>query len=395
MRRLYLAVALLLVALSVFWYLRSGRGNKPENGPALSLNAALGGTAVEGFARADAPRRFSFPEDHGPHPGFRNEWWYFTGNLQAADGRRFGYQLTFFRSALTPNPVPRESAWGTNEVYMAHFAVTDVADKRFRFAERFSRAALGLAGAGGRPLEINLENWSARERKGEPLRMRLSAAEGDMAIELDLASLKRVILNGEGGLSRKSAARGNASYYYSIPRLATSGTIRLGRESFPVAGLSWLDREWSTSALDRDQEGWDWFALHLDDGRDIMFYQLRRRDGGSDPFSSGTLVAADGSYRHLRRDEVHLEVAGWWTSPTSGARYPSGWRMRIPSQGIELEIKPRLADQELTTGFRYWEGAVELRGFGSTPGGAGYLEMTGYQSPSGAKERGGSPAAAR
>ena len=383
MRRLYLAAGAVMIALlSLWYYYGAGRGKAREKGQTLSINEVLGGSAAEGFARADAPRRFRFPEDHGPHAGFRNEWWYFTGNLKAADGRRFGYQLTFFRAALAPVPVPRSSAWGSNEVFMAHFAVSDVEGKRFRYAERFSRAALGLAGAGGQPLSIRLEDWSALETAGRPWSMKLSAAETDMAIELDLSSLKPEILNGEGGLSRKGAAPGNASYYYSIPRLETSGVVRIGQESFRVAGLSWLDREWSTSALEPDQQGWDWFALQLDDGRDLMFYQVRRRDGSSDPFSSGTLVAADGSSRQLRREEVQLEVADWWTSSSSGARYPSVWRMRIASLGIDLEIAPRLADQELATGFRYWEGAVAVRGLAGTPGGSGYLEMTGYPAAS-------------
>ena len=375
MRRLYLVIALLLAVAALSWWLaaRGGRGVPREE--SFSLNEVLGGTAAEGFARAEKPRRFAFPEDHGPHKGFRNEWWYFTGNLKTAKGRIFGYQLTFFSAALTPAAVQRESAWGSNEVIMAHFAVTDVDGRRFRFAERFSRAALGLAGAGGRPLSVKLEDWSLLETSRRPWGVRLAAADADMAIDLELSGLKPEVLNGEGGLSRKSATPGNASYYYSIPRLATSGTIRVGGESFRVKGLSWLDREWSTSALDRDQQGWDWFALHLDDGRDIMYYQLRKKDGSVDPFSSGTLVAADGSGRHLRREEVKLEALGWWKSPRSGASYPSAWRMRIPAQGIDLEIAPRLADQELVTGFRYWEGAVAVRG---SVGGSGDLEMTGY-----------------
>lgn len=375
MRRLHLVMASLVIALSALGYLYFRKGSAPEAGKTYSLNEALGGSAAEGFKRAEAPRRFSFPADHGPHEGFRNEWWYFTGNLTAAGERRFGYQLTFFRSELTPHPAKRESDWGTNEVYMAHFALTDVEGKRFRFAERFSRAALGLAGAGGRPLAVRLEDWSALESAAKPWSVKLRAAEGDLTVDLDLSSVKPVVLNGEGGLSRKSAASGNASYYYSIPRLATSGTITLGGDRFKVSGVSWLDREWSTSALDKDQAGWDWFALHLADGRDLMYYQLHRFDGGSDPFSAGTLVRADGSYLHLTRDEVQLEPLGRWTSPKSGASYPSGWRMKVPSQGIHVEVVPLLADQELAAGFRYWEGAVEVRG---SARGDGYLEMTGY-----------------
>ncbi|HBA88494.1 MAG TPA: carotenoid 1,2-hydratase [Geobacter sp.] len=378
MRRLLIALAVVALVLLFIRAYRSGIKGPDEKGERLQINQVLGGTPAEGFLRANAPRRFIFPEDHGPHPGFRNEWWYFTGNLQGADGRRFGYQLTFFRAALTPHPAPRTSAWGSNEIFMAHLAVTDVAGKRFRYAERFSRVAPGLAWAGGRPLSIYLENWRAQETSEGPFGMRLSAADAEMALDLNLVPVKGVVLNGEGGLSRKSAAPGNASYYYSMPRLASSGSIRIGGESFRVTGLSWLDREWSTSALEKGQQGWDWFALQLEDGRDVMFYRLRRVDGSSDPFSAGTLVAADGTTRELKREEVELKVTGWWTSPTSGARYPSSWRMRIPAQRIDLEIVPRLADQELNTGFRYWEGAVAVRGLGGAPGGSGYLEMTGY-----------------
>ena len=261
---------------------------------------------------------------------------------------------------------------------MAHFALTDVEGKRFRFAERFSRSALGLAGAGGKPLSVWLEDWSARETSPRPWSVKLVAADAGMAIDLELKSLTPEILNGEAGLSRKSATPGNSSYYYSIPRMRTSGTIRSGKESFEVSGLSWLDREWSTSALESDQVGWDWFALQLDDGRDIMFYRLRKRDGSVDPSSSGTLIFGAGKSRYLARDEVQFDIERWWKSPASGTRYPSVWRMRIPAQGIDLRITPKLPDQELAAGFRYWEGAVAIEGADGKTGGSGYVEMTGY-----------------
>ncbi|QXE88589.1 carotenoid 1,2-hydratase [Geomonas nitrogeniifigens] len=383
MRRLLIIAAAVILAALLLWYLwsawRPAATARPET---FSVTQTLGGGAAPGYLRADKPRRFSFPADHGPHPGFRNEWWYFTGNLRASDGRRFGYQLTFFKTALTPGAEARLSAWGTNQVYMAHFAVTDVAAKRFRFAERFSRGALGLADAGGDPLAVRLENWAMLQNSARPWGVRLTAAEPDMDVDFNLVSVKPEILNGAGGLSRKGGTAGNASYYYSIPRMATSGTLRIGKERFAVSGLSWLDREWSTSALEQDQVGWDWFALQLDDGRDVMFYRLRKRDGSSDPFSGGTLVAPDGRSTVLKREDVQLEVVRWWESPASRVRYPSVWRLRVPAAGIALEIEPRLADQELLTGFRYWEGAVAVRGVEGSPGGSGYLEMTGYSSAS-------------
>ena len=369
-----LAVVVLLTALFLL-----PKRKAAEHGRVVSVTEALGGEPEGGFARAAAPRRFTFPADHGPHPGFRTEWWYFTGNLKTVKGQRFGYQLTFFRVALKPGPVARSSRWGANEVFMAHFAVTDVAGKRFYYAERFSRAALGLAGAGGNPLAVFLEDWSARETMTNPWSMQLAARDGDVAVDFRVRSIMPPVLNGEDGLSRKGRKPGNASYYYSIPRMETSGTIRIGAESFSVSGLTWLDREWSTSALEVDQVGWDWFALQLDDGRSLMFYQLRRSDGTADPFSSGTLVATGGNSRHLVREEVQLSINDWWTSPVSGSRYPSRWRLRVPIEGLDLEIVPRLADQELLASVRYWEGAVAVRGISAgSPGGSGYLEMTGY-----------------
>ena len=379
----WLAIMLLAVVALLGALLLLPKRKATEQGRVVSVGEALGGTPGEGFARAEAPRRFTFPADHGPHPGFRTEWWYFTGNLKTARGQSFGYQLTFFRVALKPGPVARSSRWGASEVFMAHFAVTDVAGKRFHYAERFSRAALGLAGAGGSPLAVRLEDWSALETSANPWGLQLAARDGDVALDLRVRAITPVVLNGERGLSRKGSAPGNASYYYSIPRMETSGTIRLGKERFSVSGLSWLDREWSTSALEADQAGWDWFALQLDDGRDLMFYRMRRNDGSADPFSSGTLVAADGSSRHLAGNEVQLAIDGWWTSPASGSRYPSRWRLQVPGEGLDLEIVPRLADQELLASVRYWEGAVAIRGMtAGSPGGSGYLEMTGY----GAKE---------
>ncbi len=388
MRRRWLPIAALAVAVLAMTLFLVQKRRYPPPGRVVSVAEALGGSPDEGFVRATAPRRFVFPQDHGPHPGFRTEWWYFTGNLATPGGRRFGYQLTFFRMALRPGPAARASRWGANEVYMAHFAVTDVGGDRFRYAERFSRAALGLAGAGGRPLAVRLEDWSACETSAEPWSMHLAAHDGEAAVDLDVRSLKPVVLNGEGGLSRKGRDPGNASYYYSVPRMETSGTVRIGEESFPVSGLSWLDREWSTSALEGSQTGWDWFSLHLDDGRDTMFYRLRRDDGTTDPFSSGTLVQADGTSRRLAREEVQLEAIGRWMSPASGIGYPSRWRLRVPRERLDLEIAPLLVDQELLTSVRYWEGAVTARGVtAGSPGGSGYVEMTGYAAKASKGER--------
>ena len=328
----------------------------------LSVAGALRGENTAGYARAIEPREFRFPEDHGPHPEFRTEWWYYTGNLSTREGRRFGFQLTFFRSALAPGMPERSSEWATRQAYLAHFTITDVEGERFHSFERWSRGALGLAGSQGDPFRVWLKDWSTEGN-------RLRASEKGVVLDLTLQPGKPPVLQGDRGLSQKSAEPGNASYYYSLTRMPASGTIRLADETFEVSGLAWMDREWSTSSLGSDQVGWDWFALQLDDGRDIMLYQLRRSDGTADATSNGTLVGQRGESRRLGLADFDLQVLGRWKS------YPSGWRLRIPSENIDLTIEPLLADQELDVLFRYWEGAVRIEG---TSTGRGYVELTGY-----------------
>ncbi|MFA5515014.1 MAG: lipocalin-like domain-containing protein [Desulfuromonadales bacterium] len=375
-----LLLLLAILAALVLW--RTWPAPAPPEAERLSVAETLGGAAAEGYARATEARPFVFPVDHGPHPDFRTEWWYFTGNLEDARGRHFGYQLTFFRVALAAQMPERASNWATRQVYMAHFALTDPAGSRFYDWERFSRAALGLAGAQAEPFRVWLEDWSVIG-KGEganifPLRLR--AAAGEVAIDLLLAQGKPIVLQGERGLSRKSGEAGNASYYYSLTRMPTTGVVRLGKEEYAVRGASWLDREWSTSALGAQETGWDWLALQLSDGRELMFYRLRRQDGRSSPFSAGTLVEPDGTFRVLSPGEVEIRELDHWQSPASGALYPALWRLRVPDAGIDLEIVPWLADQELDATVRYWEGAVRIRGesAGMVVSGNGYIEMTGY-----------------
>jgi predicted secreted hydrolase len=350
----------------------------------LAVSDALGAGDATGFARALAPRPFSFPDDHGPHPEFRTEWWYFTGNLESAAGRHVGFQLTFFRTALAPPPrvtsSARASAWGASQLYLAHFAVTDTATGRFYAASRLSRDALGLSGARARPFRVWLEDWSAESEAADSFPVRLRAADGAVAIDLVLDRGKPVVLQGDRGWSSKGPEPGNASFYYSFTRMPARGTVRVGAELLTVAGLAWMDREWSTSALGRDLAGWDWLALQLDDGRDLMVYQLRRRDGSADPLSGGTLIADDGRARPLGSQDVTLEVLEHWTSPASRVRYPSRWRLAIAGADLSLEIAPRLAGQELIVGTRYWEGAVQVRGSagGQPIAGRGYVELVGY-----------------
>ncbi len=340
-----------------------------------------------GFARAEGPKPLTFPADHGSHPAYQTEWWYYTGNLQTANGRHFGYQLTFFRRALVPPALRQErpSAWATDQVYLAHFALSDVAAGRYRAFERFSRGAAGLAGAQAPPyraaqgrVRLWLEDWSVTEVA--PNLYRLRAAEEDLEIELQLTDLKGPIPQGNQGYSQKGPERGNASYYYSLTRLASSGTVQIGETQYPVSGLSWMDHEFSTSALAADQVGWDWFSLQLDDGSELMVFQIRKEDGSVDPFSSGTFIAPDGRTIPLSRDDFQISVGATWRSPHSGATYPAHWTLNVPALDLVLEISPHLADQELNVSYTYWEGAVRASGqrAGQASSGNGYVELTGY-----------------
>jgi len=376
MRKLALGMALLVAALGVAFFALWPTGSRPRIEATVAVREALASDSA-GFARALAPRPLSFPPDHGPHPDFRTEWWYYTGNLRTAAGRHFGFQLTFFRIALAPGVVVRASGWATRQFYIAHFAVTDVAGGRFHAFSRTSREALGLAGASASPFRVWVDDWSA---EGDGSSARLRAADGEVALDLEVSTAKPVVAQGDRGLSRKGPEPGNASFYYSFTRMPALGTVRLGRETLEVSGEAWMDREWSTSALGPDLEGWDWFALQLADGRELMFYLLRRRDGAIDPFSAGTLVAADGTARTLEPGDVRVEALAHWTSPRSGVRYPARWRLSVPSASLRVEIEPRLADQELIVGTRYWEGAVAVAGSadGRAIAGQGYVELVGY-----------------
>jgi predicted secreted hydrolase len=381
MRRIVVASSLLAAAALVGWWRLSRAPERPADPLAarLDLGELLGGAATDGFARADEPREFHFPADHGPHDGFRTEWWYLTGHLATTDGRAFGYQLTFFRQALAPVVPDSISRWRTARLWMAHFALTDVAGRRFQAFERFGREALGLAGATPSPLRIFVDGWELAAADAGATSFRLAAAQGDVALSLELAPERAAVLQGDRGLSAKGPESGNASYYYSLTRLASTGTLRLGGRQFQVTGRSWLDREWSTSALGPDLVGWDWFALQLDDGTDVMVYRLRRRDGTSAPESAGTRVAIDGAKVRLAADDFLLAPLASWTSPRGGV-YPSRWRLDVPSLGLSLEIEPQLVDQELPLSVRYWEGAVAVRGVsaGRPVAGRGYVELTGY-----------------
>ncbi|MCC6202302.1 MAG: carotenoid 1,2-hydratase [Gammaproteobacteria bacterium] len=367
--------------LAVLLLAGCGADPGPSTGvePPFALTAVLGANADDpGFARALAPRRFSFPADHGAHPEFRTEWWYVTGNLRANDGSEFGYQLTLFRYALSPEVPASTSAWRTNRVWLGHVAITDLSARSHDAFERFSREALNLAGSTAEPIAIWLDDWRIERDANDAWHLR--AGEGGFTLELVATPRKPPVLQGEAGLSRKSAVPGNASYYYSLPRLDTQGTLTTPRGEFEVAGTSWLDREWSTSALGAEQTGWDWFALQLDDGSELMLYRIRRADGSIDPASAGTLVDPTGIARPLGASAVIVTPTEHWRSPNTGSRYPIAWRIELPSQGIDVTVTARLPDQEMALTLRYWEGAVMISGQhqGRPVRGMGYAELTGY-----------------
>jgi predicted secreted hydrolase len=346
----------------------------PATAPVVRVDQVMGSEPDPGFTRALEPRTFHFPQDHGMHPEYATEWWYLTGNLQTESGRRFGYQFTLFRVGLRPGEPLKDSAWRTQQIYMGHIAISDAAGARHYSAERFARAAAGLAGVRVAPFEVWLGPWSMRANTGL-FPLTVSAQNEDIGLSLQLQSGdKPLVLQGERGLSRKSATPGNASYYYSFTRLPTHGELRIGNTVYTVQGDSWMDREWSSSALDRDQAGWDWFALQLDDGRDLMYYQLRNKQGGMHAFSRGSLVEKDGSVRTLQPDQVKLTPLRHWQTE-DGVRYPVSWRLQVAEFQLDLEVQALLDDQQMDHSVRYWEGAVEVSG--SHPG-RGYLELSGY-----------------
>jgi predicted secreted hydrolase len=370
-----LGLILVILTLAAWAFL-----TRPGEEISAQLAAPPAGDAT-GFARVEGPLPFDASVDFGAHLDYQTEWWYYTGNLETADGRHFGYQLTFFRRALVP-PAEREardSNWAGDQVYMAHFALTDVSGEEHYAFERFARGAAGLAGAESPPYRVWLEDWSVEET-AEPGVYRLQAAQDDLSLDLTLTMRKGPVLHGESGYSQKGAEPGNASFYYSQTRLETEGTVQVGGETLEVTGSSWKDHEFSTSALAPDQVGWDWFALQLDDGSELMVFQIRRDDGSIDPFSGGTFVEVDGRTRHLSRENVQIDVLDTWRSRDSGGVYPARWTIAIPALSLQMEIEPYLVDQEMELSFIYWEGAVRVTSTrdGVEVNGNGYVEMTGY-----------------
>lgn len=355
--------------------------------PLLLLLAILlfpAAASAEGFRRALPGYDFSFPRDHGSHPDFRTEWWYFTGNLADGDGRRFGFKLTFFRSALAP---PGEGLEGrtplaANQLFLGHFAISDFESRRHRTWERLGRAGFGQAEAAEDRLHVRLGEWMLE--MDDDGRMTLRALAEGGGIDLRLTPAKPFVIHGRDGVHQKAAEEGQASHYISFTRLATEGILHWDGGDYEVTGLSWMDHEFGSDQLGREEIGWDWFALQLETGEDLMVYHLRRRDGTPNPHSLGSLVDPEGRREELGHGTYTIEHTGTWTSPISGGTYPMGWTISLPSHEGELTVTPVFKEQEMDTtrytGAYYWEGAVAVSGTwrGREVSGRGYVELVGY-----------------
>lgn len=353
--------------------------------------ATAGGGEPAGYLQVKGPCNLEFPEDHGAHPGYRTEWWYYTGNLQAVSGERFGFQLTFFRTQISPPDDRRKwprpaSAWRTQQVYLAHSAISMISQKRHLQAELASRGVLNMAGVSqtDNTTTIFLKNWSAHISPDSHL---LKVQTEAFSFELALTPEKPPVLHGEAGYSLKGSTADRASCYYSFTRLNTGGKLTVGNLITEVSGSAWMDHEFSTAALEPGLQGWDWFSLQLSDQTEIMAFVLRKKQGGTGSASSATIIDSQGQSRSISRDEFELAVKDTWKSPHSGAVYPAEWRLQILPVSLDITITPNLADQEMhtseTTGVIYWEGSVSASGnkAGNPLTGAGYVELTGYARP--------------
>ena len=352
---------------------------------------SVGAEEKPGFFSVTGPCGLQFPRDHGPHPGYRTEWWYYTGNLKAASGNRYGFQLTFFRSQISPPGTQKTwpkppSAWRTQQIYLGHAAISDMSGNQHLQAELVSRAVLGLAGARREAnlTTVFLKNWSTQI---EPNRHRLTVAADNFSYELELKPAKDPVLHGKAGYSRKGSTPERASCYYSFTRLRGSGKLIIRGKPVSVDGLGWMDHEFSSAPLEPGILGWDWFSLQLSDHTEVMIYFLRKSNGELSPASSGTFVDADGNTRYLVQHEIRVKVLDTWESPNSGAVYPARWRLILIPLSMDLTVISNMADQEMqtpqSTNITYWEGNVSVMGTtrGRPINGQGYAELTGYAKP--------------
>jgi len=382
-RYLWKVVPVLLIASLTFFFIATTKSfvAGETSIPTTETLSSGGVPALPGYV-------YAFPRDHGSHDQFGLEWWYFTGHLFSESGRQFGYELTFFRKAINNVRVQdNPSRWAIEHLYFAHLALTDVESQSFSFAERLSRDGLGKAGANAGQMNVWIDQWSAHSVTPNHQVLALKADDTNFGLDLILIVEKFPVIHGNEGVSRKGVREGQASHYYSLTRLGTKGKIVLGKESIQVTGLSWMDHEFGSGELGDDQVGWDWFSLQFNTNMELMVYLLRKKDGSSDPASSGTIIFPDGQTQHLSLHEIGVETRGYWTSPHTAAKYPAQWVVNVPSVQLSVQIVPFVADQELRTSkstqVTYWEGAAEVKGqFQGNPiQGKAYVELTGYSRP--------------
>lgn len=333
--------------------------------------------------------QYHFPKDHASHESYKTEWWYYTGHLKTQAGKRYGYELTFFRIGNDPSVRQSEkSPWNSNNLYATHFALSDENTQTFHYAEKLNRAGLNIAGARSDTYYVWNELWLA-EQLGDRMILRANSPDGKQEIHLLLSSQKPPVIHGVNGVSQKATCQGCASHYYSMTRMKTEGTLFIDGKAEPVTGLSWMDHEFGSNQLSKEQVGWDWFSVQLNDQTELMLYLLRHQDGRIDPNSSGTIVDAQGHSRHLKLSEFKVSNSGaYWTSSASNGKYPMGWKISIPSEKLDLTIQPAFENQELftkgSTKVAYWEGSSSARGIkaGRPVQGQAYVEMTGYAAQS-------------
>ncbi len=336
----------------------------------LQAGGALAQTTPDGFAIPQPGRGFEFPRDHGSHPEFRTEWWYLTGHLDGENGKRFGFQVTFFRQAA------REAAGGkVAHLHLAHAALLDANSGAFRHEERLQRQGWD-AFSSATTLDVRNANWSLKLDEATDRFQVTATVRAEAFLRLELEAVKPVVTFGEEGVSRKGAAASAASHYLTFPRLRAAGVVWFGAREHRVTGTAWMDHEFSSSQLDEGQAGWDWAAIQLHDGREVMVYRMRRVDGGTDTASTLTWIEKDGA---LRKASFDWKALATWKSPHSGAVYPN--RVRIESGAHVFELRPLAQDQEqggAITGLPYWEGACDVHDAKGAVIGRAFLELAGY-----------------
>jgi predicted secreted hydrolase len=337
-----------------------------DSAPVEKGFAGLGNEAAS-FTPVVPGREFSFPADHGPHDGFRIEWWYVTANLKDDQGREFGVQWTLFRSAL--NASPEVPGWENQTIWLGHAAATSAT--AHHAAERYARGGVGQAGVNAQPFNAWIDDWRFGSQGPDGLvDLQLSARDKGFGYALRLTSTHPPVLQGDKGFSQKSE-QGQASYYYSQPFFQASGTLDIDGQTYQVSGPAWLDREWSSQPLTANQSGWDWFSLHLDSGEQVMLYRMRQKNG--EPYLTGTWIGATGQAQLLHAADINLAPRD--TANVAGRSMPVSWSIRVPAKHLDITITALNPNAWMDLRIPYWEGPVRLSG---SHVGQGYLEMTGY-----------------